>query len=325
MSDVETPKHGILLESGTNEVEIMDFVLGEQSFGINVAKVKTLQKFDPTLVVGLPNNTADNPLRGYYYFRGTTIPLIDLALAVRVKTKKQWTERLALITEFNGITNAFVIDDLNKIHRTSWNKISPATALVGSYTSVITGSIRVGEKEVLLLDLEDIIGRIFPKSALSSVSVQKQVSPVIARRKKIRVMIAEDSVTIRTLILKILGESGYENIMVHNDGLGAYEQLQKMKQSTGEKGLSDSVDVLISDIEMPQLDGLTLCKKVRTELNDKKLPVIMFSSLINEQMALKCRSVGATDFITKPQINELIQMVDRYCLSPATPVEPTSH
>src|SRR4051812_4130492 len=154
----------ILLESGTNEVEIMEFSLGGQGFGINVAKVQTTQLLDPAKMRRHPNVAKSDPFVGYYAYRDDVIPLIDLGIALQRERKGDVA--LVIATEFNGIVNAFIVDMVEKIHRISWKDISPVSDFVSAHTAVMTGSVLVDKRQILLVDLEFIIAKIFPNLAI---------------------------------------------------------------------------------------------------------------------------------------------------------------
>lgn len=304
----------VLTESGTNEVELMEFQIGPQHFGINVAKVRSIISYDPACVTEL--KTAERPaFIGTYLLRGKTIALVDLALAIGRKLTTNNKRRLVMITEFNGAVHALLVDAVTQIHRISWKDISPNPELIADLTSVITGSVNIDKHEVLLLDVEFILSSIFPHLGIKNEAIPTNANvPTVKTRQQMRIVIAEDSSTIRTLITKVLHDSGYTQIQSFIDGEDAYTHIKALQEKAKQNGknLTDEMDLLITDIEMPRMDGLTVCRKIRTELNEKKLTIIIFSSLINEAMAAKCRSVGADNFISKPQIQGLVEILDTY-------------
>ncbi len=122
------------------------------------------------------------------------------------------------------------------------------------------------------------------------------------------------------MLLDVLKRDGYTNIADFDNGRSAHEcimQLIKQAQQDG-RDLSEYLNMVITDIEMPQMDGLTLCKEIKTKVGLHAVPVMMFSSMINEQMARRCESVGADAYISKPQFGKLVEMVDRLCLDGGT-------
>ncbi|MCF6179567.1 MAG: response regulator, partial [Geopsychrobacter sp.] len=133
-------------------------------------------------------------------------------------------------------------------------------------------------------------------------------------RQQVLILLAEDSSLIRNGIEKILKGAGYVNLHSYVDGQGCYEEIMRLKKEVVDagEGIQSRLNLLITDIEMPRMDGLTLCKKIKDDPVLKDVVVVLFSSLINEQMALKCDSVGADGYATKPEIPKLVAMMDRF-------------
>jgi two-component system chemotaxis response regulator CheV len=312
----------ILLESGTNEMEILEFYLGEQSFGINVQKLREIIQYEPEKTTTLPESKPS--VMGTYLVRGQSITLIDLNKHLNPKQpNSEGPERpIVLVCQFNGKVTGFMVDDVNQIHRISWEDVRPMAPFIDKFRPRFTGSINVGSKETLIVDLEHILTELDPElsKVFTETKAKKQDTSAeglskTERRQKIRLMMAEDSAIIRTGIQRVLINSGYTQLTTFIDGHECYQALKKIhEQVASEEEFLQQLHILITDIEMPKMDGLTLCRKVREELGLKNLKVIMFSSLITEQMAAKCTSVGANGSISKPQIPELVEMVDQLCL-----------
>lgn len=304
----------ILLESGTNEVEIAEFIIGSQSFGVNVAKIREFVPYDQLEVTKIPDKHPS--MLGIFLLRNNTIPLIDLKIHLGLKERKDAHRQVVVVTDFNDTINGFIIDSINRIHRLSWKDIQPLTGFLENCASSITGSIHIETREVLVLDVERIIDDIFPEYSMASMEKECSDAPVKEMREHKKLIIAEDSSTIRNLMTKILSSVGYTNITAYENGKDAYDAfiaLKNMAETEGQS-ITDLVNLAVFDIEMPQMDGLTLCKNVKTELG-LDIPVIMFSSLINEQMALKCKKMGADAHITKPNIHNLVELVDKFCIN----------
>ncbi|HKK00789.1 MAG TPA: chemotaxis protein [Desulfuromonadales bacterium] len=324
----EVSKQDILLESGTNEMEIIEFYLGEQSFGINVQKLREIIQYEPEKKVALPDSPPS--MLGTLLVRGNTIPLVDLNRHLQRRTEAKDSSamrQVVLICEFNGRITGFLVDGVNQIHRISWTQVSPMAEFIGQYRPRFTGSVNVDGREILIVDLEYILAEIDPDTALSydesadvgaSEGAEEAKENRLKRRSQVGLMIAEDSAIIRAGLVEILKKAGYHSIQTFIDGEQCFDAINHLKHDADRNrggDLSGDLDLLISDIEMPGMDGLTLCRKLREDLRLKELPVLMFSSLINEQMAHKCDSVGATGYISKPQIPLLIEMIDGYCMS----------
>ncbi len=309
-------KQEILLETGTNEMEIIEFYLGTQSFGINVQKLKEIIPFEAGAVTSIPGS--DPGMLGTLLIRGATIPLIDLKqhIAQKEKSPEGEVRRVVLVCEFNERVNGFKVDGVNQIHRVSWGDVHPMASFIDQYRPRFTGSINIEGREILIIDLEHIVSEFDPEAALDyeadlhSAEMQEKIPHT---RQEMRLMLAEDSALIRDGIEKVLRLSSYSNLKMFINGADCYQGILKIKaQAEAEKRpISDFLNLLITDIEMPKMDGLTLCKRLKEDPVLKDVPVVLFSSLINDQMAHKCDSVGADGYATKPQIPRLVQMLDR--------------
>lgn len=188
--------------------------------------------------------------------------------------------------------------------------------LIERFRPRFTASVHIQEREILIVDLEHIMTEVDPEMSMSFEGTPTPSAPVdrSTGRSRVKLMLAEDSVLIRQGIAKVLGRAGYDQLQTFADGDECYRRLLDIQGSvTSEAEFLSHVRVLITDIEMPKMDGLTLCRKVREELGLAELKIVMFSSLITDQMAHKCRSVGADAWISKPQIPALVELVDGFC------------
>jgi len=301
-------RQGILLESGTNEVEIMEFLLREQRFGINVAKVRQIIQFDPAKLSALPNSKP--AAMGVYLHRNQTIPLIDLGKILDIKGAYNTEKPLVMICEFNMKIYGFYVDGVKRIHRVSWNQIQPMSEILGQRNTYIISTITLESHEVLIADLEYIISTLDPESD-SIFNTDEVIEDVRDREKSLKLMIVEDSGFIRNKIQKSLTASGFEHVEAFSDGRQAYDAITAYieKAKSEKKKLSDYCDMVITDIEMPKMDGLTLCKLLRETLNLRDLKIVIYSSLINEEMARKCQKVGADSYASKPKITDLVNII----------------
>lgn len=311
---------GILLKSGTNEVEIAEFIISGQSFGVNVAKIREFVPFERkrlTTIAGAPPS-----IQGMFLIRGQTVPLIDLARHLDLKNNDAQNDsgraQVVVIIEFNRRTNSFLADAISKIHRVSWSNFRPLNPFLVHAAGTVTGSISIDNREIMILDMENIIGEIFPETL---VNYQIQEEPGEAddrprRREEVKVVMAEDSAVIRTHLVKLLDSAGYKQVQAFENGAAAWRKISEFieQAKANDRPITDFMDILITDIEMPEMDGLTLCKNVKTDPIAKTAPVVMFSSLITDQMAAKCRSVGSDACCTKPQTAELVGYVDQFGL-----------
>ncbi|MBT3353628.1 MAG: chemotaxis protein CheV [Candidatus Scalindua sp.] len=305
----------ILLESGNNELELLTFVLGNQPFGLNVLKIQSIQQYDASTLTKIPR--AHHAMLGMILYREKTIPLIDLAAALEMGIEHETNEnQIVIITEFNNVVNGFLVSDVNRIYRQNWENFIPLDRTLGRAGKSITGTIRIDDADIMVVDLEYILSVISPNLAIGDINDETANLSSRISREEVNVFFAEDSKTIRSNVIRILDKAGYKNVRSFEDGQQAYDALVAIREQIDTNG-SDAAQlphVLISDIEMPQLDGLSLCKKIKTDIQLDKIIVIMFSSLINAQMLFKCKSVGADDSITKPEMNKLVSLLDERCL-----------
>lgn len=298
----------ILLATGTNEMEIVEFYLDEMidgqayrgCYGINVAKVvEIIRKPKPTVIP----MTAPGMV-GTFISRDRVIPLVDLAVQLGKRKPEVETNPLTIVAEFNRSTMAFVVAGVNRIHRLQWGQIEPAGALLGSMTSSITGVVKMEDRNILILDMEKILAELNPQYAITE---DTQI-PTSHENKGYKALIVDDSGPIRQILGKKLERAGFE-IHTASDGSEGLAMLQEFKARSQmeKKHLYDYIDIVISDIEMPQMDGYSLCYSVKQDPVLRNLPVVLFSSLINDKQLHKGHSVGADDQITKPEAANLAQ------------------
>jgi two-component system chemotaxis response regulator CheV len=255
-------------------------------------------------------------MMGMILYRDRTIPLIDLSTALELEDNKGYERRIVIITEFNSVVTGFLVDSVNRIHRLYWSDFVPMDSVLGNVAESITGSIHVDGSEVLVVDLEHILSVISPHLAINDLTSQNLDISEKCARENMRIYFAEDSKTIRKNVVRILKNACYKNIKVFDDGQQAYDNLIVLQGQTESKGSDVSAfpDVMITDIEMPQIDGLTLCKKIKEDERLKQIHVVIFSSLINRQMIKKCEAVGTDSYVTKPEMDRLVNILDKLCL-----------
>ncbi|MEW9121467.1 MAG: chemotaxis protein [Thermotaleaceae bacterium] len=297
----------ILLESGTNELEIVEFSIGESVFGINVAKVREI--INSTKVVGIPNSSPY--MEGVFQLRDRIVPLIDLAKYLGFPTMDKTIENRIIVTEFNQLFCGFHVQAVSRIHRISWENIEAPSALTTSQQGVVTGVIKMEERMILLLDFEKIVYDIAP-----STSMQRHRKDASGHKSHLRkdkqIMIAEDSEMLLQMLTQLLQEAGYSNQIHFKNGKEAWEHLEASAVNGSEN--IKMPDLIITDIEMPKMDGHHLTKRIKESREFSSIPVIIFSSLINEQMYGKGVSIGADEQVSKPDIDKLIDMIDKHIL-----------
>ena len=296
---------GILLESGTNELEIVEFEVANNKFGINVIKVKEI--IQPIPVTFIPH--AHPHVEGIIQLRGEVLPVVDMLKVLGIPTENRNPQQKYIVAEFNKQRVVFHVDNVTQIHRISWDQIEKPSDMYQGGTSQVIGVIKHNSEMILLLDFEKIMVDINPESSISVESVKK-----LGKRERTekKVIIAEDSPLLRKLLFDTMNEAGYVNTEFFENGRDAYEYLEALAKA--DKEIEKYVQIIITDIEMPQMDGHHLTKKIKSHPDLQKLPVIIFSSLITDDLRHKGEKVGAEEQISKPEIAELILRMDKLIL-----------
>lgn len=301
---IEKKKTEILLESGTNELELMEFTVAGQHFGINVAKVDEIIKYGVFPVTPMPNS---NPfVEGVFRPRDEIMTVVNLASYMGLPPSEDEAHDILIITTFNKLHTAFHVHKVEAIQRISWASIErPDSAIYGGEEGLATGIANIDGRLITMVDFEKIIVDICPSAGIQVEDVDR-----LGHRTKTQkpVLMAEDSPMLERLLLESLERAGYVNVTCCQNGKEAWEVLTKAKESG--RPLADQVSILITDIEMPQMDGHRLLKQVREDPVLRALPVIVFSSLITEEMYEKGKLLGATAQITKPEIASLVHLID---------------
>ncbi|MCM1325726.1 MAG: chemotaxis protein [Bacteroidales bacterium] len=292
----------ILMESGTNELEVLEFTLAGNSYGINVAKIKEIITYQP--VTPVPN--AHPSIEGIFMPRDTMITAIDLKNCLGRGESEP--KGLFIITNFNKLDIAFHVDAVMGIHRVSWrNIIKPDVTISTPDESVATGIIKQDGKLIIILDFEKIVSDINPETGLKVSEISELVGSSNIKRSTVPILIAEDSVLLNKLIVDSLKAAGYTNLIHTENGQKAYNVVMQCKR---EGSLHEHVRCIITDIEMPEMDGHRLTKLVKSDDETKDIPIIIFSSLVNDDMKRKGESLGADAQLSKPEIGKLVKIVD---------------
>ena len=290
----------ILLENGTNELEVLEFTLGDNHYGINVAKIREILSYQP--VTPVPN--AHPNVEGIFMPRDTMLTVISLRRCLGMQDEEG--KGLFIITNFNKLNIAFHVDQVIGIHRVSWSEIIKPDATINVQDKgVSTGVIKLDGQLIVILDFEKIISDISPETGLKVSDVEHLEN---RNRNDSPIMIAEDSPLLSKLITDCLKKAGYTNLNVNMNGQEAWDKLCAHEKAGNVK---DKVHCIITDIEMPLMDGHRLTKLVKENDNMHDIPVIIFSSLVNDEMRRKGESLGADAQLTKPEIGSLVQAIDR--------------
>ncbi len=291
----------ILLENGTNELEVLEFTIGNNYYGINVAKIREILPYQT--VTPMPN--AHKSIEGIFMPRDTMITVINLPKELGLVESTDYSSDMMIITNFNKLNIAFHVHKVVGIHRVSWNDIiKPDHTINTTDSSIATGIIKIDGKLIVILDFESIVSEISPETGLKVSEIDTLGT---RQRNESPIMIAEDSALLSKLIIDSLHKAGYINVIKNDNGQEAWDKLEELKR----KGTAlDEVKCIITDIEMPVMDGHRLTKLVKSDDVLKEIPLIIFSSLVNEEMRIKGLSLGADAQLSKPEIGNLVRIID---------------
>ncbi|MGN1313525.1 MAG: chemotaxis protein [Lachnospiraceae bacterium] len=293
----------ILLENGTNELEVLEFTLDGNSYGINVAKIREIIPYQN--VTPVPN--AHPSIEGIFMPRDVMITAIDLKNCLQRGTSKEGG--LFIITNFNKLNIAFHVDEVLGIHRVSWGDIiKPSSTVSTTEEGVSTGIIKRNDKLIIILDFEKIVTDINPETGLKLTEIDELGE---RRRNDVPILIAEDSVLLNKLIVDSLRKAGYVNLIHTENGQEAWDIISEYKLSGD---VHEHIQCVITDIEMPIMDGHRLTKLIKSDDEIKDIPVIIFSSLVNDEMRRKGEALGADAQLSKPEIGNLVREIDKLVL-----------
>ena len=282
---------GILLESGTNEIEIMEFTIDGELYGINVAK---------------PVPHAHPSVEGIFKPRGVLLTVINLPYYLTGVEHQKNPKDLFIVTSFNQLNIAFRVHSVEGISRISWKDMQkPDKTVTNGEEGVTTGIASCEGRLVTILDFEKIVTDIAPDTGI-------RISDVDELRGSgtdgDAIVLAEDSILLMKMIEEALCRAGYMNLKKFGNGQEAWDYLSRIREDSD---LDEKVRLVITDIEMPEMDGHRLTKLIKSDDILKKIPVVIFSSLINPEMRRKGEELGADDQLSKPEISKLVSVIDR--------------
>lgn len=291
----------ILLESGTNEIEIMEFTIYGELYGINVAKVREIMMSDK--VKPIPH--AHPAVEGIFKPRDILLTVIDLPYYLTGKTTERQAKDLFIVTNFNKLHIAFRVHSVVGISRISWKSIQkPDDTISRGEEGVATGIAQCGGDLVTILDFEKIVADIAPETGIQLDEISR-----LGHRERVDnpIVIAEDSILLAKMIEAALRKAGYENLTFKNNGQEAWDYLKTIRDDSD---LNKKVGLIITDIEMPEMDGHRLTKLVKEDRKLQSIPLIIFSSMINQELMIKGKQLGADEQLSKPEIGHLVEVID---------------
>jgi two-component system chemotaxis response regulator CheV len=294
--------------AGNNKFELLLFRLGEarstaqrELFGINVFKVREVLVMPA--ITELAN--AHEHLMGVANIRGQIIPVINLPAVVGCQPTKGLS--ILMVTEFGRTVQAFAVEDVNEIVRLDWDQVLPAE---GSHAgAVITGIARLdgataNTRLAQVLDVEQILKNVMPTTR-EEIN-QEVVGPALVLPAGSVILVADDSAVARSVIELGLKAMGAQFVMTKT-GKEAWERLQDIaRQADAEgKSVADKVAVVLTDLEMPEMDGFTLTRLIKQDPRFKSIPVVIHSSLTGSTNENHVKGVGADAYVAKFAPREL--------------------
>ncbi len=291
-------EQSILLEAGTNELEILSFKLGSTPFAINVAKVREI--IQPCKIIAIPYTP--DAIAGSFKLRNEILTLINLGRYFDMEGDEvRQGHGMIVVVEFNNMRCGILVDEVQRIHRLRWDQIQSPSQYLMDLQVPLTGVVNIESKTILIIDFETIVGDILGVQCVD-VAMKTPVNSV--SQVEACILVVDDSSFVRSTLVKRLNEAGLTNLVVCNDGQHAWEKLETQRDQ--ENGLCD---LILSDIEMPRMDGLHLTSKIKNDPQLKHIPVVLFSSLITPDNLKKCQAVGADAQVSKPNGEEMIRII----------------
>lgn len=290
---------------GQNRLELLLFRLaGRQRFGINVFKVREVLQCPPLTAIPKRNKF----VRGIAHIRGQTISVIDLSLATGGRPIENTKDSFIIIAEYNRSVQGFLVNSVERIININWEAIMPPPKGTGGRQSYLTAVTEIDKELVEIIDVEKILEEISPSpTAVSNTFETQTIQQDLGDRI---ILIADDSAVARNQVKRALDSLGIAMHLVKN-GREAVTYLQEVAAQC-DQSVTEKIGLMISDIEMPDMDGYTLTAEVRLDPKLKPLHVILHTSLsgvFNQQMVQK---VGADDFIAKFNPDELAESVRKW-------------
>ena len=292
--------------AGANKMELLMFSLGtEEIYGINVFKIREVMKLPP--ITKIPD--ADSRIMGVVNLRGENIPLVDLKQAIGLGELAHEGAKL-IITEYNENKQGFLVSSVDRIVRMSWDRVNvPPRMIRTSRQGAVTAVTKLDDgRMVLILDVEKVLAEITERSD-EEIYSGVEASPLTAGK---HALIADDSMVARKQLSKALERMGmtYDEVTTGREALVHAKTIAERADSMG-KPVQDVLQLILTDIEMPEMDGFTFAKHLREDIRFAKIPILMHSSLSGKCNVEKGRAVGVTDYVTKFDARHLREVIHR--------------
>jgi len=292
-----------VLQVGTNELELVDFRIFKEEngevyegiYGINVSKVREIIKYPKlTELPGVPDF-----IEGIFDLRGVVIPVVDLAKWMGIKTPENISiQPRVIIAEFNNVLIGFVVHEAKRIRRISWSDIEPASFVSGHGVldkSKITGVTRIENNEVLLiLDLESVVEELGFYEPDVDTDIQIESFSGMA-------LILDDSSTARKIVKDAMSKMGF-SVIEAKDGQEGLEKLEELYNIYGDQ-VRDELKIIISDVEMPLMDGFNFAAKVKDDPRFSNIPIVFNSSISDHFSEQRGKDAGGEGYLVKFDAN----------------------
>lgn len=303
--------------AGTNKLEILLFSLGKDDrtgrteiFGINVFKVREVIR--PPEITAAPD--MPDAVEGMVSLRGNLVPVVDLAKFTGIR--RQTDPKIMIVTEYNGHTQGFLVESVDTILRLNWSQMKvPPEMLNTQMGGLVTAVTELpGNRLVMVMDVERVLSE---TTRYDDDVIFSTIQPIEDLKDKL-VLYADDSAVARRQIERTLDALGVRYIGTVN-GLQAEQELERLAQSASMSGkqVKDILNLVITDVEMPEIDGYILCKYIKGDLRFEGIPVIMHSSLSSGQNQQLGKMVGADTYISKFEPQKLANVVSTILLGKA--------
>ncbi len=309
-----------VLKVGTNEMELVVFRMYNSQpdgtpeildYGVNVAKVREIIPM-PTLT-----KVPDMPVyaEALAQVRGEVIPIVDLGKWMKVTPPANMDIRLKVIVlEMLGTTVGMIVHEVERIRRINWDQIKPPPSLLqAKHSGRVTGVTKIddeGDSLLLILDLESVISEMGGLVHTQEVALG-EIERIGKKKMKGTVLIADDSSVARKILKDTLENVGL-HVLEAVDGKKAFEILGDFLSKIGDQPITDFVQLVISDVEMPEMDGLTFTRNLKNSPKLAMLPVIINTSLSGEENKEKAKGVGADGYMVKFDVAMLLHEVSRF-------------
>lgn len=299
MANIE--KQEILLESGTNEMELLEFTIAGDVFGINVAKIREIM-----MAVDVKPMPHSHPsVEGVFKPRDTVITVFNLPQYLDLDVDHDPSKDLFIVTYFNKVSVAFRVHSVEGIRKISWKDIKkPEKMIYGGAEGVATGLAEFDGRLITILDLEKIIADIAPETGMNMDGLDQ----FVGRDINTPILMAEDSNFLMGLVSEALNDAGFHNQRKFNNGQDLWDFVSAMRDNAEE--LEQNVKLIITDIEMPQMDGHRLTRLLKEDNKLRHIPVIIFTSMMSDELRRKGLELGANEQLAKPEIGKLVGIVD---------------